>query len=699
MIKEELTFLLSPVNKLPKIGEKTAEALARLGCLKVKDLLYHLPSSVVPKRVLPNLFQVETGETVITEIVIEGMDDPYKKKFQSRAKPYRIYCSTATGFIDIVYFNFFPNYLIEKLQIGEKMIVSGKLDRFNGKLQIAHPDYFVAVNKLDTIPKSETNYPCTYALTVKQIANFIEQALEKTPALDEWVEADLLKKREWLSWKESLKLIHKTLASRAYERLSYDELLAHQLAIGLVRKYRNKSIGQSISPTGSLKNKLLQNLGFTLTLGQIKVIEEIEEDQKSLNKMVRLIQGDVGSGKTVVALCAMLNSVECSKQAGIMAPTDILANQHFSWIEKVTKDFGVRVGLLTGKIKGKKREELLRNLAEGEIDILVGTHALFQEQVIFKDLNLVIIDEQHRFGVEQRLKLASKGENTDMLVMSATPIPRTLSMVMYGDMDISYLKEKPKNRIPIKTSTVSIDRLSEIVESMRKALLEGNKIYWICPLIEEPSEEEEEKAQRSDLAAAAARFNQFSDLFPGNVGLIHGKMKGPEKESVMQQFASGEVNLLVATTVIEVGIDVPDSTIIVIEQAERFGLAQLHQLRGRVGRGSKASYCILLYDKKISEASRARLKIMRESNDGFLIAEEDLKIRGGGEVLGTKQSGLPNFKVANILEQTELIHQAVADAEHVIATDPKLMTPRGSALKTLLYLFEYDKMVEYIHSS
>lgn len=477
--------------------------------------------------------------------------------------------------------------------------------------------------------------------------------------------------------------------SKDRQRLAYDEFLANQLALEIMRRQMKKKKGRALVPTGVLKAKILENLPYQLTSAQVKSVEEIEKDMADPSAMMRLLQGDVGSGKTVVALLAMLVAVENNAQAALLAPTEILARQHYKSLSEMVGET-LNIAILTGRDKGKAREKLLADLVAGDIDILVGTHALFQKDVFYHDLAFAVIDEQHRFGVEQRMMLAAKGNGMDILTMTATPIPRTLTLTAYGDMDVSRLTEKPPGRQPIDTRTVPLRRLEEVVAAAARAIDGGNRLYWICPLVEE--------SEVLDLAAAEERYRHLEQIFGARVGLVHGKMKPKEKDAVMEAFAAGDIEILVATTVVEVGVDVPEATVMVIEHAERFGLAQLHQLRGRVGRGAGKSTCLLLYGAISGEAVKSRLRIMRETEDGFLIAEEDLKLRGAGEVLGTRQSGLPDFKVADLAEHGGLIPMARDDAKLILERDPDLMSERGQALRTLLYLFGRDEGVRYLKS-
>ncbi|HEX7967317.1 MAG TPA: ATP-dependent DNA helicase RecG, partial [Stellaceae bacterium] len=462
------------------------------------------------------------------------------------------------------------------------------------------------------------------------------------------------------------------------------------LAIALVRAHTKRLPGRTVAAEGKLRQRVTAALPFALTQAQRQASAEIAGDMASPTRMLRLLQGDVGSGKTVVALIAMLDAVEAGCQAALMAPTEILARQHFATLSKLAAPAGVEIALLTGREKGRAREALLARLTAGEIDIIVGTHALFQEDVAFKDLALAVIDEQHRFGVEQRIALSGKGRGVDILVMTATPIPRTLLLTSYGDLDSSRLTEKPAGRQAVTTRTLPLARLEEVIEAVRRALSQGAKVYWVCPLVEE--------SEAVDLAAVDERHAQLKASFGERVGLVHGRMKGAEKDRVMESFAHGGVDVLVATTVIEVGVDVPDATVMVIEHAERFGLAQLHQLRGRIGRGDKPSACLLLYATPLGETAKARLTILRETEDGFRIAEEDLRLRGAGEVLGTRQSGMPELHLADLAAHADLLAVARDDARLALTRDPELASPRGEALRTLLYLFQRDVAVRYVRS-
>ena len=607
---------------------------------------------------------------------------------KTKKQPYRIVVEDNTDQLILVFFKVFGDSITKQFPVGAEKIISGKIEIFNGQLQMSHPDYVVDAARPEQMPLIETVYPLTASVTNKMLNKQIFQALERVPDLPEWQDERFVAKQKWPSFKDALWTAHhpQNFAdiepnAPARRRLAYDELLANQLSLAVVRGRLKVQKGRSLINNGKLKEKLRQILPFALTAAQQRVIAEIESDLFSDYRMSRLLQGDVGSGKTIVALMTMLNAVECGLQAAIMAPTEILAQQHAETIAELCAAIGVRTALLTSNVKGKARKLLLEKLANGNIDILIGTHALFTEDVAFKDLAYVIVDEQHRFGVKQRLNLSQKGNLCDVLVMTATPIPRTLVLTQFGDMEYSKIDELPAGRKPVATTVMPLSKINNVVEALARKLQTGTQAYWVCPLVEE--------SEKIDLSAATERFETLQKIFGDKVGLVHGKMKEAEKNAVMEQFKQGRLKLLVSTTVIEVGVNVPNATIMVIEHAERFGLAQLHQLRGRIKRGSEAGSCILMYGYPLSTVAHERLNTMKATEDGFLIAEEDLKLRGGGEILGTRQSGFNNFKIADLSVHSDLLLTASKDAALALRQDPNLQTPRGQALRTLLYLFEH----------
>jgi ATP-dependent DNA helicase RecG len=682
--------LFAPIDTLPGVGPSMAKTLSKLAGPRVVDLLWHLPQGIIDRRLSPSIASVEPRRTATLRVRILEHDPP-----RTRRRPYRILCGDDSGELILVFFNARPEYLMKTLPPGETRIVSGMVDTFGEGLQMVHPDYVLADTDKESLPAMEPVYPLTAGLTGRMLIRVLRAALQRAPVLDEWLDPALCARQGWPAWREALAQAHAPttdgdLAPLAPARLAFDELLANQLALAIVRRRLRRQAGRVIRVDGKLNRQVIERLGFQLTRSQSVAFTEIAADMAQPARMLRLLQGDVGSGKTVVALLAMLNAVESGAQAALMAPTELLARQHFTTIAKLAEAAGVRVTLLTGREKEAARQSALAGLAAGEIGIVVGTHALLQDAVTFRDLALVVIDEQHRFGVDQRLALSEKGSAADVLVMSATPIPRTLTMTAYGDLDASLLTEKPPGRQPIDTRVMATDRLDELVAAVGRMLGADAKVYWVCPLVED--------SEASDLAAAEQRHDFLQRAFPGRVGLVHGRMKMAERDAAMRAFRDGPIGVLVATTVIEVGVDVPAATVMVIEHAERFGLAQLHQLRGRIGRGTAASTCILLYAPPISEAARARLTVLRETDDGFRIAEEDLRLRGSGELLGVRQSGLPAFRLADLAHHGELLAAARDDARLLLERDPDLVSPRGRALRTLLYLFERDHAVKTLRA-
>lgn len=681
--------LFAPVSSIRGVGEKHARLLANIEAEKVADLLWHLPYAVNDRRRVNNVTRMKNGEINTVKIRVVEHTPP-----KNRKQPYTVWTEDDAGnMLALVFFKVYPESIAKNLPVGGERIVSGRAELFNGRWQMSHPDYIVTPENSALIPEIEPVYGLTAGITNKFVRRLTAAALAALPALPEWLEPHFKQQEKMPSFAEALNRAHHPQSvddlsplSPARRRLAYDELLANQLALALVREKAKKQSGRQIAGDGCLRRQVQAGLSFSLTDAQERVLKEIYADQASPWRMLRLLQGDVGSGKTVVALLAMLNAVECGAQAAIMAPTEILAKQHFDSIAPLTEKIGVKTALLTGKIKGKARKELLAELQNGKIDILVGTHALFTEDVAFADLACAVIDEQHRFGVRQRLGLADKGRRADVLVMTATPIPRTLVLTAFGDMEYSKIDELPAGRKPVDTRVMPLEKTGDVIAAVKRKIETGERVYWVCPLVEE--------SEKTDLAAAEERYDILRKTFGADVGLIHGKMKEKEKDEIMERFKSGAIKLLVATTVIEVGVNVPEATVMIIEHAERFGLAQLHQLRGRVKRGAKPATCLLLYGYPLSATARARLNIMRETEDGFVIAEEDLKLRGGGEILGTRQSGGEQFLLARMPEHQPLLFTANKDARMVAAADPELASPRGQALRTLLYLFERNEAVK-----
>jgi len=692
MRPEILYPLFAPASALPGVGPKIAEAIERLCGSRVVDLLWHLPSATIDRRYAPTVADARSGRVATLTVTVRGHHPPARAR-----QPYKVQCEDGTGSLLLVFFNARPDYLERTLPVGETRVVSGTVEHYGDEIQMTHPDHVVTEAERDSVLTVEPVYPLTAGVSARVLNRIAKAALERAPELEEWLDPAYQRKMGWPAWRPALEGAHSPQSeadlaptSPARARLAYDELLANQLALALMRRRLRRVAGRSVRSAGELADKAAATLGFTLTEAQRRALEEILADMAEKNRMLRLLQGDVGSGKTVVALMAMLHAVESGAQAALMAPTEILARQHLATIAPLAAAAGVDVVLLTGREKGKAREAALAGLADGSSAIVVGTHALFQSDVAFRDLALAVIDEQHRFGVHQRLTLAAKGQAADVLVMTATPIPRTLMLTAYGDMEVSKLTEKPPGRQPVDTRVLPTDRMADVVAAAGRGIQAGAKVYWVCPLVEE--------SEAVDVAAAEERFRHLDSIFPSRVGLVHGRMKGTEKDSAVARFADGPTDILVATTVIEVGVDVPAATVMVIEHAERFGLAQLHQLRGRIGRGTRPSTCLLLYAPPLTEMARARLAILRETEDGFRIAEEDLRLRGAGELLGTRQSGLPDFRLADLAEHGELLAAARDDSRLILERDPDLTGARGTALRTLLYLFERDAAVQYLRS-
>ena len=672
-----LNPLFAEVSAMKGVGPALAKPLERLGLLRAKDVAYHFPASWTYRKPVTRLDVADVGENIIVRVIV--MDQ--RSSGSSRA-PLRIYAADAEGnYITLTFFGRNGGWAKKQLQIGEERIISGKLERYGDELQMVHPDHVIGVGEAGAPGLAEPVYPLSEGLTNRRMGQLAASVLEQVPVLPEWIEPSLLAARGWAAWADSLHTVHRKDDQAARDRLAYDELLSNQLAMRLIRVAMDRQNAVPVAGNGSLVDRL--QLPFALTAAQVRTIGEIEGDLAQSRPMLRLLQGDVGAGKTMVAVMALLRAVEAGMQGAMLAPTEILARQHFASLQKLLSGLPVNVAILTGRDKGKMREATLMGLADGSIHILVGTHAIFQEAVTYRALAVAVIDEQHRFGVSQRLMLSRKGRGVPhLLVMTATPIPRSLALAAYGEMDSSILDELPPGRTPVETRVISQERLPEIIDGVARHLASNKQAFWVCPLVEE--------SESSDLAAAEQRAEMFKLRFGGQVAVVHGRMRGPEKDAVMERFISGETRLLVATTVIEVGVDVPNASLMIVEAADRFGLAQLHQLRGRVGRGAEKSVCLLVRSAQIGETARARLALMRETNDGFRIAEEDLKLRGAGEMLGVRQSGDSPFRVATPEQVRELIGVAADDARLLLDRDGGLAGSRGEAARMALYLFERD---------
>ncbi|WP_031555469.1 ATP-dependent DNA helicase RecG [Parvularcula oceani] len=693
-----LNPLFADVTTLPGIGPKLAALIGKVAGPRVVDLAFTLPTGIVDRSYRPTIAEALEDRLATITLRVDRHEPPPPGKPNV---PWRVLCSDETGFLTLVFFRPRADWLRQQLPEGEVRIVSGRIERYGSALQMAHPDLIAEAGQDDALPPAEPVYPMTAGLTGKVMRRAVSASLEKAPDLPEWQRPDLLARHGWPGWREALGRVHRpegredlSPQSVARQRMAADELLSNQLALALIRQRRAARPGRRFSGDGSLTSQVRESLPFSLTGAQEQALAEILSDMDAPSRMVRLVQGDVGSGKTLVGLLAMLTAVESGAQTALMAPTEILARQHYETIRPLCDAANVSCELLTGRDKGQERIAKRAGVAKGYVKVVVGTHALFSDDVAFDDLGFVVVDEQHRFGVHQRLALQEKGAQADLLVMTATPIPRTLALTSYGDMEVSQITEKPPGRKPVDTRAVPLQKLDRVVEAVGRAVARGEQAYWVCPLVE--------ANDLLDQTAAEERYEALAARFGAQVGLVHGKMKGPQKDAVVEAFYRGEIKILVATTVIEVGVNAPDATIIVIEHAERFGLAQLHQLRGRVGRGDKPATCILLYkageNGKLGETAKARLNVLRETEDGFLIAEQDLALRGAGDALGTAQSGFPRFRVADMQEHAALLEAARDDASYIVETDPQLAGERGQALRVLLYLFSRDDAVKLLHS-
>jgi len=683
MRPERLNLLFAEADTLEGVGPKLRKPLDKLGLTRIRDLAYHLPDRFVTRRAIENLDEGSEGEQIVVALTPIEHRAP-----RNNRGPYRVLAQDAPGNVCALTYFGRASYTAKKLlPVGEKRWVAGRLDRYGDMLQIVHPDHVEQEGGAALGTLVEPVYPLAEGLTQPKVTGLARQALERVPDLPEWIEPGVMAKHGWPAWRDALVLAHRAPHAEARDRLAYDELFANSLALMLVKAANRRKRGQPLRGDGSLRDRL--RLPFPLTGAQSRSISEIEGDLAQGAPMLRLLQGDVGAGKTIVALEAMLVAVEAGAQAALLAPTEILARQHYETLRELAAATGVQIALLTGRDKGKARESILMGLVDGSIDLVVGTHAIFQESVAYRNLGLVVIDEQHRFGVSQRLMLTRKGKLTPhTLAMTATPIPRTLTLAQYGEMEVSRLDEMPPGRKPIVTRVVALDRIEDVVSGIARHLETGQQAFWVCPMVHEN--------EREDLAAAEARFAALKARFGDAVVLVHGQQKPEVKDAAMERFVSGEAKLMVATTVIEVGVDVPNATLVIVEQAEHFGLAQLHQLRGRVGRGSQQAVCLLLRSPAISETARRRLALMRETQDGFRIAEEDLELRGAGEILGTRQSGDSPFRIAQPEQIKHLLPIAHDDARLLVDRDGGLSGERGEAARLLLYLFERDWGVQLL---
>lgn len=684
--------LFAEVTALSGIGSRLGKLVTKTAGPRVIDLLWHLPSGIVDRSFSPKIAEAPTGQVATITLQVDAHVPP-----EVARRPYRVRCHDDTGSLSLIFFRVNAAYLNNVLPVGAIRVVSGQVERYRDEIQIAHPDHIVTVEDRASLANVEPVYALTGGLTNKSLTKAISSTISRIPNLDEWIDLSYRNAQGWGEWRDSLIRAHApeceadlSTASLARRRLAFDELLAHQLTLALVKDRLQQRPAPVLLGDGTMRNRVRAALPFELTQSQRTALAEIEDDLPREKPMLRLLQGDVGSGKTVIGFLAMLTALESGRQAAFMAPTELLVRQHAQVMRPLAEAVGVKLAVLTGGDRGNSRRVLLDRLAAGDINMVVGTHALFQESVEFRNLALAVIDEQHRFGVHQRLALERKGPGLHMLVMTATPIPRTLTLTVYGHMDVSRLTEKPVGRLPITTRAIPLERLDEVTDGVCRSVEQGGRVYWICPQIME--------SEATDLAAATDRHTALARELGDQVGLVHGKMPALLRQQTMEAFAEGELKVLVATTVIEVGVDVPQATIMVIEHAERFGLAQLHQLRGRVGRGRAPSSCIMLYAMPLGNAARQRLKILRETEDGFRIAEEDVRLRGSGDVLGTRQSGMPLFHLADLSDHGDLLAAAHDDARLVVQRDPQLKSSRGRALRTLLYLFQRDEAIRLLRS-
>ncbi len=675
--------LRAPIATLPGLGPRLSALLARLaGGDTVRDVLFHLPENFLDRREVTSIAEARPGAIATMRIDVIRHESPAKK-----SQPHRVVIGDATGFAEIILFH---AARLPQFPIGARLLVSGRIELFADRKTMPHPDYVLPVAQEKNFPWIEPVWPLSAGIVPRVMRRAALGALERLPAFPEWHDPSILKKRGWPGFADAFRALHAPAEmpdEKPAERLAYDELLARQIAFAVARSMRRRRPGRTLTGDGGLRKQALRIFGLALTAGQIAALKDIDADLAAPAKMLRLLQGDVGSGKTIVAVLAMLRAVEAGAQAAFLAPTEILAKQHFATLQKLCP---VPVAFLSGNVKGRARTSILHGLADGSIPILVGTHAIFQKHVEFADLAFAVIDEQHRFGVDQRLALGAKGPATDLLVMTATPIPRSLLLTHWGEMDISRITEKPAGRKPITTTMHKLSDLEKVFAAIARAISAGGRVYWVCPLVNE--------SEVLDVTAAELRFAVLREKFGDVVAIAHGQMDVCARDQALLNFATGVAKILVATTVIEVGVDVREANVMVIEHAERFGLAQLHQLRGRVGRGERQSFCLLLHEDRLAAASKKRLSLLRETEDGFLIADEDFRLRGGGDFLGTKQSGLPGYRLADPEKHDDLLPMARQDAVMILQRDPKLESERGKALRVLLNLFEQRDAIQTVRA-
>jgi ATP-dependent DNA helicase RecG len=684
--------LLAPVRTLKGARKDTIDLIAKVaGGRLVRDLVFLPPNSAIDRRLRVPIAETNEGDIATIEAEVDAHMPGYKNL------PYRIRLRDESGFLTVAYFRANEEMLKRMWPVGQTRLVSGTIGVYDGMRQMLHPDHVVDPAKGEAPPAVEPVYPLTQGLAGRTLARTLLAALDSVPEAPEWLEPSTVKAHDWPDFRTALEHIHRpaspddVLPQSAFRtRLGYDELFARQCALRLRRQHRRKEPGRSILGDGRLSNKIIESLPFAPTNAQRRSVNEIYGDMSEPAPMLRLLQGDVGSGKTLVAALAMARAAEAGLQSAMMAPTDILARQHGATLQPMLDAAGIKMAVLTGRDKAKDRRVILDRLASGDLHVVVGTHALFQDEVVFKDLGVIVIDEQHRFGVSDRMRMVAKGFAPHVLVMSATPIPRTLALSLHGDMDLSVLDEKPPGRMPIKTATMPTSRIAEVIEGIADAAKRGERAYWVCPLIEE--------SESVDLPAVLDRHAELQAYFGKGVEIVHGKMSGPTREAAMDRFRSGESFLMVATTVIEVGVNVPEATIMVIEQAERFGLAQLHQLRGRVGRGDKQGSCVLLWKPPLSESAKNRLDAIRRNDDGFAIAEIDFKLRGYGDMLGVAQSGQTPFRLVSLEAHSDMLGAADKEARLAVERDPDLKSPRGEAVRLVLSLFGYADAAELARS-